>query len=251
MSPTSLVIIQILDGGAAMALAILAIAVVARTSSASGRLVLALGLAVAGWYGLISGIAAAGGFGGSGGSDLGLALLGLSLLAPLAGGAAAMLASSSIRRLISKQDMQPGVIGMHSLRIIPGAVFLAMALLGVLPAAFAVPAGAGDILIGLIAASAATWLRSGHLVRVLAWNVLGVIDLVLAVTLGIMTSPGSPLAIGVIPTSSALLMPPLVVVPAFLVPFYLLLHMISLRYLALTRRPVEMSAAPNLQDLTT
>jgi hypothetical protein len=63
-----------------------------------------------------------------------------------------------------------------------------------LPAISAVPAGAGDTLIGLLALPVALLLASparGARRMAVAWNVLGILDLVDAVTLTALTSPGA------------------------------------------------------------
>lgn len=252
MSTQILMLVQGLDGGVAMALAILVTAVFARSARAApGKhnqaLVIAMAIAIAAWFGVSSAIAAAGGFSIATNRILAPPLLGLALLVPLAIGVAALLVVAPIRRLVSQSAVQPALIAVHSLRVIPGAVFLSMAALGVLPAIFAIPAGAGDVVVGLAAFSASSWLRSGRWGRVLAWNLLGVLDLVQAIGLGVITTPGQLRLIVVIPTTAWLLVPPLVVVPTFIVPLYLLLHLVSLRYLAGARNQAQMAPAAQLE----
>jgi hypothetical protein len=63
---------------------------------------------------------------------------------------------------------------------------------GLLDPAFAVPAGVGDVLIGVTAIPFAVFLWRGYSwskYAVVVWNVLGIADLVNAVTLGVITNP--------------------------------------------------------------
>ena len=122
-----------------------------------------------------------------------------------------------------------------------------MAALGVLPAIFAIPAGAGDVIVGLGAFSASRWLRAGRWGRVVAWNLLGVLDLINAGVLGALTAPGSFRLIDVTPTSAWLLVLPLVVIPTFVVPFYLLLHFVSPRYATRARNQAPMAPAARVE----
>jgi hypothetical protein len=251
MNTQTIMLVQGLDGGAAMALAILVTATFARSAaSAAGnqnqRLVIGMAIAIAAWFGISSGMAAAGDFSAANGA-FAFPLLGLSLLVPLAIGAAVVLLVAPIRQLVSQRAVQPAVIAVHSFRAIEGSVFLLMAALGVLPAIFAIPAGAGDVIVGLAAFSASRWLRAGRWGRVLAWNLFGVLDLVNAAVLGIITQPGQLRLIDVTPSSAWLLVEPLVVIPTFVVPFYLLLHFVSLRYVARARSQAQMAPAARME----
>ena len=112
---------------------------------------------------------------------------------------------------------------------IGGFVFLILAARGILPAVFALPAGWGDIAVGATAPLAASYLinprrRSGFLV----WQMIGVFDLVMAVTLGVLTSatPIGRLAHGL--TSDAMTVLPMSLVPTFFVPLLLIFHIICI-----------------------
>jgi hypothetical protein len=114
-----------------------------------------------------------------------------------------------------------------------GSVFLAGWIAGTLPAVFALPAGAGDTLVGLLALPVALLLHFGGRGAVelaVAWNVLGILDLVNAITLGAFTTPG-PLQLIVPDRLNLVAAYPLVLIPAFAVPLSLLLHATSLRQL--------------------
>jgi len=115
-----------------------------------------------------------------------------------------------------------------------GVIFLILYAGGHLPALFALPAGIGDVLVGILAPVAATaYARSpqGARLRVWLWNLLGITDLVVAVTMGFLTSP-SPLQAAAFDRPSVLIgMFPLSLIPVFGVPLSILLHLASLRKL--------------------
>ena len=233
-----------------MAMSFVLGALVARSAAAIGRnrnsYVIGGALVLGAWFGLSTGIAAVGGFGAG---ILALPLLGLSLALPLTIGAAIGLTSSSIRRLISQPGIQPGVVAVHALRIVEGSVFVVMVPLGVLPAIFALPAGLGDVLIGMGALAASRWINSGQRGRVVWWNLFGLLDFANATVLGLMTTPGPLHLLHTNPTSALLLSSPLTIIPTFVVPMYALLHLVSLRFLAASRsearlsRPIELEAS--------
>jgi hypothetical protein len=112
-----------------------------------------------------------------------------------------------------------------------GLGFIALYVYGVLPSLFAWPAGLGDMAIGITAplvilalrrwpAFAAGWLFS-------IWNLLGILDLVVAVGLGALSSV---LGIGISAEITTFPMGewPLALVPTFLVPLFIMLHLASL-----------------------
>ena len=237
--------------GPAVALSILVTALIARSSGATGRdqnpYLIAGALVLAGWLGLSTAIAAAGGFSPAVAGNLALAFLALSLALPLAVGVTAGSTSSAIRRLISQSTIQPGVIAIHGLRIIPGSAFVVMAAVGVLPVIFGVPAGLGDVVAGSAALLASRWITSGRWGRVLIWNVFGLLDFINAAVLGVATAPGPFHALQTNPTSALLLEQPLVIVVTFMVPVYTLLHLVSVRYLLASRSRAPFSRAVKLQ----
>jgi hypothetical protein len=241
-------LVQALDGGAALAMAMLVAAVAAKSTAGLGRdrdaylrsavIFLAIG------FGYSTAIAAVGGFSVG---RYAILLLALSLVIPLAVGPAITLASSSVRQLISQPEVQPSVIAVHALRLIQGSVFVLMLPLGVLPAIFALPAGLGDVLVGLGALAARRWISSGRRGRVVWWNVLGLLDLATATVLGVITVPGALHALQTSPSSALLLASPLTIVPTFCVPIYVLLHLISLRFLAVSRSGARPSHAVTIE----
>src|SRR5262249_35074091 len=127
------------------------------------------------------------------------------------------------------------LVGFQAYRVL-GYVFLVRWAAGELPGVFALPAGIGDVLVGALALPAALYLASGARggwAAAVAWNLLGLLDLVTAITLGALTSTGRlPVEVANVASSSF----PLVMIPAFAVPLSLILHGVSLRQLLRLRR---------------
>jgi hypothetical protein len=74
-----------------------------------------------------------------------------------------------------------------------GSQFLAYWLRGLLPGLWALPAGTGDVLTGLFAVPAAIALATGTAEgrkAAIVWNIFGFADLAVAITLGMIISPG-------------------------------------------------------------
>ena len=106
-----------------------------------------------------------------------------------------------------------------------GVTFVILQERRVLPAIFAWPAGYGDMFIGATAAFVAWKLCNPvHRGSFIFWQALGIIDLVTAVglgtTAGLIQPHGVPMA--------AMTVLPLSVIPTFLVPLYLILHLICI-----------------------
>ncbi|TSE11569.1 MFS transporter [Mesorhizobium intechi] len=115
-----------------------------------------------------------------------------------------------------------------------GTWAIAAWLRGTLPGAFAAPAGIGDMLTGLLALPAAIAVATGTdkgLRAATLWNVLGLADFAVAITMGVMTSPGPWQLIVPHVQSIGAGDYPGVLTPAFVVPSSIMLHMVSLRQL--------------------
>lgn len=133
---------------------------------------------------------------------------------------------------------QAWLVGFQVYRIL-GGVFLLRWLTGDLPAAFALPAGIGDVLVGALAIPIALYLQSGARggrAAAYAWNILGIVDLLVAVSIGTMTQPGRLNLIPVEVANTVGTTYPLVMIPAFAVPLSLILHALSLRQLVRSAR---------------
>jgi hypothetical protein len=114
------------------------------------------------------------------------------------------------------------LIAVHTWRIV-GIVFLWGMTQGLLDPAFAIPAGVGDILIGVTAIPFAFFLWKGYSwskYAVVAWSVLGIADLVNAATLGLISNPDFG--------TSTMTTLPWILVPTVGVPLALALHGITL-----------------------
>lgn len=110
-----------------------------------------------------------------------------------------------------------------------GAAFLVQWARGLAPGAFALPAGVGDVMVGLAALVFALGAGpSGKITRTraYAWNAFGILDLVVALTMGFLSAPGPLQLFGFdVPNRLGY---PLVMIPAFAVPLSLILHGVSL-----------------------
>jgi len=115
-----------------------------------------------------------------------------------------------------------------------GAVFLLRWAAGKIPGEFALPAGTGDVLVGLLALPVAYYVHSrarGSIAAGYAWNLLGILDLALALTMGALTSPSPIQMFAFDHPNTGVGTYPLVMIPAFAVPLSLILHGLSLRQL--------------------
>ncbi|HEX6538059.1 MAG TPA: hypothetical protein VF155_02630 [Candidatus Dormibacteraeota bacterium] len=118
-----------------------------------------------------------------------------------------------------------------------GVIFLIAWASGRMPALFALPAGIGDIAVGLGAPVVAARLRADADVDertrrlAVAWNVLGITDLGVAVALGFFTSPSAFQLLSLGAPNTLITRMPFVLVPAFAVPLSIVLHVIALRRL--------------------
>ena len=137
--------------------------------------------------------------------------------------------SQSFRGFVLALDLRL-IAGMQAWRW-AGLGFLSLYAYKVLPAVFALPAGLGDMAIGVTA----PWIilalvrqpgfaASGTFIR---WNVLGILDLLIAVSIGTVSAlfaTGAPGEISTAPMATL----PLLLIPAFLVPLFLMLHTAAL-----------------------
>ena len=155
------------------------------------------------------------------------------IFVPVALGLLWMWRSETATRLIDAIP-QSWLIGVQFYGVL-GVIFLLLHAQGNLPSLFALPAGGGDITVGLLAPIVAVAYAcgvAGREVLVGAWNILGLLDLAVAVTMGFLTSP-SPLQMYAFDAPNELITAyPLVLVPVFAVPLSVLLHVASLIKLA-------------------
>ena len=142
--------------------------------------------------------------------------------------AACLLASPSLRRLLTNQR---NLILLNLWRLV-GVVFLMLMANGQMPALWALPAGIGDVIVGVVAPWIARDVETSQgRRRAIMFNLFGMADLVVAVGLGTMTSPGPTQVFRTTPSSALATQFPLVLVPTFLVPLAFALHVVSLSQL--------------------
>lgn len=151
--------------------------------------------------------------------------VGLNLIVVLSVLLGSLATSTSLRRLLTRQ---PNLIRLHLWRLV-GIVFLVLMLRGQVPALWALPAGIGDILVGMTA----PWVARDVVTprgrrRAIIWNLFGMADLVVAVGLGTMLSPGATQVFETVPTTEFMTHFPMALVPTFLVPLAFTLHAVSL-----------------------
>ncbi|TCG01869.1 MFS transporter [Paraburkholderia strydomiana] len=161
-----------------------------------------------------------------------LPMLPLAIFVPVMVGAPLLLLSKRVGRVL---DAMPAswLVALQLYRIF-GSWALAAWLHGLLPGVFALPAGIGDVLTGLLAVPVAIAVASGAeqgRKAAIAWNMFGLADFAVAITLGMITSPGPfQLIVPDMPSIGAGAYPD-VLTPAFVVPGSILLHALSLRQL--------------------
>jgi hypothetical protein len=155
------------------------------------------------------------------------------------GGSSALRAltlAADLRLLTAIQGWRAGGLG-----------FLALYAHGVLPGLFALPAGLGDIAIGvtapwvmfaLLRSPASGYPAFAGSRRFVAWNLLGILDLVVALSTGALSSGFVPGLAGTV-TTAPMAQLPLVLIPAYLVPLFGILHLAGLFQARQLARPVD------------
>ena len=157
-----------------------------------------------------------------------LALL-IGLLAPLTLFLLAYRTIPPLRQFILSADLRL-IVGIQAWRW-AGFGFLTLYTYRILPGIFAWPAGLGDMAIGATAPIVlARLLRRPNFAAsksFVAWNLSGILDLTVAVTIGALVPLLAPNLFGPVSTSPMAQLP-LVLIPAFLVPTFLMLHLTAL-----------------------
>lgn len=128
--------------------------------------------------------------------------------------------SADLRLLTAIQAWRAGGLG-----------FLALEAHSLLPGLFAWPAGLGDIAIGITA----PWVMLALIRRptfgasrvFMVWNLLGILDLIVAVTAGTLSSGFVPGLVGPV-TTAPMAQLPLVLIPAYFVPLFIMCHVTAL-----------------------
>lgn len=123
-----------------------------------------------------------------------------------------------------------------------GLAFVLAMLAGQLPALFALPAGLGDIAVGIAAPFVAARVAQGRGYRGALWfEALGILDLVVALALGALTILQ---IVDVTPVNHAITELPLALIPTVPVPVILTLQIVSTLQLLRLRPRARALAAP-------
>jgi len=182
---------------------------------------LALSAVVGAWIGLCAASAAAGWIAMS----RPFPVIGVFVATPLV--AAALASAWPAARAAMLGLPMPLMIGLNVGRVF-AVLFLLLAAEGRLAGPFPYFAALGDIITGVVALPMMRRAAAAdHRAAITAWNLFGTADLVLAITLGVMSAEGSPLQVfHAAPGSAAMQDLPWSFVPTVLVPFWLILHAI-------------------------
>jgi hypothetical protein len=136
---------------------------------------------------------------------------------------------SPLFRQIVRAIPETWLVGIHAIRV-GGFLFLALVDMKLLPAQFALPAGYGDMTVGLLALVTVYLLTMRNPYAhafVIGWNLLGLLDFIVALTTGIAYIGPFAAQLGASGTSLSYLNYVLIV-PTFGVPLFTLLHIYSL-----------------------
>jgi hypothetical protein len=176
------------------------------------------------WFAGVGVLAALGVFSASG---VGTVAIGMAILIPLSLLLLAAARSSTVRRVALDTPLAV-LVTIHAGRVL-GVFFLLLLEAGRLPPTFALIAGWGDIGVAVAALPLAWAIQhriTGWRTLTFAWNLFGFADLITAVTLGVGSAPNSPARfIFESPDAGAAASLPWVIIPAVLVPLYLLSHL--------------------------
>ena len=201
--------------------------VASRPTAGSGSGSAAAAVILAAWFALVLGLAVVGAFV----SPPGTAPLPIAIgfAAPIVIFLVGVLLWRPLREFVLATDVRL-LVAIQGWRF-AGLGFIALYVHGVLPGTFAWPAGLGDMAIAITA----PWVLTAIARRpefansraFVVWNLLGMLDLVVAVGTGALSSAlasGLPGEITTRPMATL----PLVLIPAYLVPIFMMLHVAAL-----------------------
>ena len=183
---------------------------------------------VGAWYLTVSYLAAEGVFLAT--PQLRFPMLPIAVFLPVIAGLVILWRSRFATRVLDATALS-SLIAVQVLRVL-GFVFLVEWALGSLPSVFALPAALGDIATGVLAIPVAQ-LAARNAPRatlfILLWNALGLCDFVAALTTGFLSSPGRFQMLALDHPNLIASAYPLVLVPVFGVPIFIMLHLLTLR----------------------
>ena len=191
--------------------------------SAVARTVLLL---CAGWFLTVFTAAVSGSFNASDG-ERPVAII-VAILLPLVAFGLSYTGIRSFRQWVLGLDMRHLIL-LHSWRMV-GMGFVFLYFQDQLPALFALPAGLGDAMAaaGAIFLAIVMYERASQVSarRIFTWNTFGLVDFLLAVSLGVLTRAGDIFHFDGAVDSNIMGTFPLALIPAFAVPFYMITHLV-------------------------
>jgi hypothetical protein len=152
------------------------------------------------------------------------------IVIPIALGVFFYLFSSAFRTFANSLSLRWLTLA-HTWRFVGLGFVLAWYPFHLFPAGFGIPEGVGDILAAAFAIPLASALHKGTARRkyFLAWNIFSLIDLLSAITMGVLFSPSSfGLLVNGGPTTQLIVTFPFNLIPTFLVPLFILTHLLAL-----------------------
>jgi hypothetical protein len=151
------------------------------------------------------------------------AAVGIAALVPIVVFSLWFAGSEGFRRFA--MSLNPRILTSVQVWRLLGFTFVLLEARGVLPAVFALPAGYGDMAIGATATFVAWKLgEPAHRTSFIVWQMLGILDLVVAVSTGTTAAWLSPQG----PSTAPMTVLPLSLIPTFLVPLFVMLHVICI-----------------------
>ena len=187
--------------------------------------VLVLGLILFGWFGIALWLTWRGVFGSALGQPVPYVPFAIGI--PIVVGTFLLRGSEAVGTLV-KAVPQQWLVGVQVSRVI-GGIFVILLAAGQLPAVFALPAGYGDLIVGvtaLIVAARCRRAREDHFVRL--WNWFGLADLIVAAATGFLSSPSRTQLFSLDAPNLLIGSFPLGMIPVYAVPLFVVLHFASL-----------------------
>ncbi len=148
---------------------------------------------------------------------------------PVIGFVTAWQFSAPVRAFVEAQDLAL-LTALQGWRVV-GAAFLFLWAYGLLPAVFALPAGIGDVAVGLVApfAAIAVALKAPGWRRAAKGVILaGLADFTVAFVTGIGSIGGNFLSFAGAPSNEVINALPLVLFPGFMVPVFIIMHVMAI-----------------------
>lgn len=168
----------------------------------------------------------------------------LAIGTPILVGALLVRGSEQVREIIFAVP-QSQLVAFQFYRVL-GVIFLVLYAGRQLPGSFALPAGYGDLFVGLTALLVGAAYARNHPKRdqlVTLWNWFGISDLVVAMTTGFLSAPSRFQILSLDAPNFLIGSFPLVMVPIYAVPLSVVLHLASLSKIGIAHRPPVKQAA--------